>query len=278
MRVKLESREKIKATLRTARPFDGWPQAAINSLACESELRHYAQGEIIEERGNPATGLWVVGTGSVCLFHSTGDGKYFLNAVVWPGDTFGLFPAVDDWPAPLSYSARRESLIVFVPRKALWVALGDADRLREMAILVARRARLDIEMRISAYVDPLPARLAKILAFLPRRSQVMDDEPPVEPGPSPIDLTQDELANMLGVSRQTLNRTLGPFLRSRIVMRNGQGIRVINFKGLLAIMEQVEPLPDVWRREILSWDERIRASASEQRPALAQPIQNAAER
>src|SRR6201996_9486794 len=130
------------------------------------------------------------------------------------------------------------------------IVLRDADRMREMAICMARRSRLDIEARIASTMDPLAVQLAKYLAFLPRRSQTMDEDPAVEADPSPIDLTQDELSNMLGVSRQTLNRTLAPFLRNRIVVRDGEGIRVIDFKGLLAVMEQGDPLPDIWRREI----------------------------
>jgi hypothetical protein len=48
------------------------------------------------------------------------------------------------------------------------------------------------------------------------------------------------------------------FLRKRIVARDGESIRVIDFRGLLAVMEEDEPLPDIWRDEILSWDETTR--------------------
>ncbi len=269
MRVKLESRERVGATLRAAHPFRGWADDAIQALARQSELRQYAQGEVIEERNSPATGMWIVSTGSVFTFRSTESGGYFLSGVSWPGDILGYVPAIDGLPVPNGYSARCESLLVFVPRDALLAALSDPERMRQMAVFMAIRTRVDIEIQFSARAEPLSVRLARYLAFLPRRSRSAAD-------PAPIDLTQDEIASMLGVSRQTFNRALGPFLRGGMVVRNGKSIRVTDFKALLTVMEKFDQVPDLWRRQILSWDERLKAKAPKPQPA--QTIQDAAER
>ena len=54
-------------------------------------------------------------------------------------------------------------------------------------------------------------------------------------------------------------------LRDNIVVRDSDSIRVIDFKGLLAIMEEDEPLAPEWRAEILGWDEKLREARQEPR-------------
>jgi CRP/FNR family transcriptional regulator, cyclic AMP receptor protein len=276
LRVRPDSRERIAATLRASQPIDGWPPDVVAALAQQSQLRQYDKGEVIEERNDPVTGLWIVASGSVRSFRSTENGLYFLNSVLWPGDPFGVAAILDGWPTQLSYSTRCESLIVFVPKAAMEDAMRDVNRMRDMAVCMALRGRVVNEGVFMVHVESLAVQLAKLLAFLPRRSHAMDEaepETPVWTDPAPIDLTQEELADMLSVSRQSLNRTLGPFLRNGILARDGNGVRVVSFKRLLAIMEQNEPLAEYWRNEILSWDERIRANALEKRPALTRPAQ-----
>jgi CRP-like cAMP-binding protein len=274
LRVRPGCRERIAATLRAAQPIAGWPPDVVAALAQQSQLRQYDKGEVIEERNDPVTGLWIVASGSVRSFRSTENGLYFLNSMLWPGDIFGVAAILDGWPTYLSYSTRCESWIVFIPKAAMEDAMRDVNRMRDMAVCLALRSRVVHESVFSTHVESLAVRLAKLLAFLPRRSQAFEAAlaTPVWPDPSPIDFTQEELADMLSVSRQFLNRTLGPFLRNGILARDGEGIRVVSFKRLLAIMEQNEPLAESWRSEILSWDERIRANALEQRPQ-SQPSQ-----
>jgi CRP-like cAMP-binding protein len=274
LRVRPDCRERIAATLRAAQPIAGWPPDVVAALAQQSQLRQYDKGEVIEERNDPVTGLWIVASGSVRSFRSTENGLYFLNSMLWPGDIFGVAAILDGWPTYLSYSTNCESGIVFIPKAAMEDAMRDVNRMRDMAVCLALRSRVVHESVFSTHVESLAVRLAKLLAFLPRRSQAFEAAlaTPVWPDPLPIDFTQEELADMLSVSRQFLNRTLVPFLRNGILARDGEGIRVVSFKRLLAIMEQNEPLAESWRNEILSWDERIRANAPEQRPP-SQPSQ-----
>ena len=219
MRARPDCCEQIAATLRAAQPIASWPPDVVAALARQSQLRQYDKGEIIEERNDPVTGLWVVASGSARSFRSTENGLYFLNSMLWPGDIFGVAAILDGWPTYLSYSTRCESWIVFIPKAAMEDAMRDVNRMRDMAICMALRSRVVHESVFSTHVESLAVRLAKLLAFLPRRSQAFEAAlaTPVWPDPSPIDFTQEELAEMLSVSRQFLNRTLVPFLRNGIL-------------------------------------------------------------
>jgi CRP/FNR family transcriptional regulator, cyclic AMP receptor protein len=256
----------IGAALRAPRCFADFPQSEMDILERSAEAWHYTRGETIAERGDPPSGLWVIASGSVTGHRTTPNGKYFLQGVLWPGDLFGLMPLIDGWPMPLSHAARRDCLIVFVSRAALLETLRDASRMYSVCAQICARNRVDYEAVFTASVESLRCRLAKYLAYLPRRSTFLSMGEPGSPtwvDPSPIDLTQDELAAMLGVARQTLNRTLAPFLRQGIVVRDGEQIRIASFRALLPYMEENEPLPDVWRAQILNWDEHLRKGEPE---------------
>lgn len=255
--------EWIPAALRAVHCFRDWPRDVLDPMEAAAELWRFAKGESVAERGDSPQGLWIVAAGSLTSHRATPTGKYYLQGVLWPGHIIGLMPILDGWPMPLSHAARRESLVVFVPRAALAEALNNARCLRDLCVLMCTRSRGDYEGLFSSNADSLSCRLAKMLAFLPRRAIFPPEGSPGGAGqadPAPIDLAQDELASMLGLARQTLNRALQPFLQDGIVVRQGDAIRVVNFKKLLARMEEDEPLSDIWRDEILSWDERLRQS------------------
>jgi CRP/FNR family cyclic AMP-dependent transcriptional regulator len=262
MGVRIVGQEKlIAAALRGTRLFADWPESALQPLQDAAELWRYEKDEVIAERGDPAKGLWLLAAGSVVGYRSSPSGRYQIFGIIWPADVFGLMPVIDGWPMPLSHAARRQALIVFIPLSTMLAALADGERMHAVAVFMCARSRVEYEGMYTSAVDSLRCRLAKYLAYLPRRSIFVSEGPPGSPGwvdPSPVDLTQDELASMLGVARQTLNRAMRPFLQNGIVAREGDVIRVVDFRRLLAIMEENEPLLPAWRAEILSWDEKVR--------------------
>jgi CRP-like cAMP-binding protein len=258
----------IAAALRGTRLFDGWPDSALDSLQDAAELWRYDKGEVVAEHGDPPKGLWLVVNGSLFGYRSTSNGKYFLQGINWPGEVFGLMPVIDGWSMPLSHSARGDCLLVFIARAAMMQAFGDGERMRSAAVFLCARSRIDYEALFTTSVESLRCRLAKYLAYLPRRSVFISEGPPGDRlwvDPSPVDLTQDEIASMMGIARQTLNRAMAPFLQDNIVVRDGDMIRVVDFKKLLAVMEENDPLHPLWRAEILSWDEKARQAAEQDR-------------
>ncbi len=263
MGVRLTSQTRlIKDALRRAPIFANWPPAALQSLEVASELWRYRKGETIVERGDPARGMWLVVGGSVSSFRRYGSSRYMLIGILWPGDVTGLLSTIDGGSMPESASARTDVLLIFIPRTALEFAMQDNACFRSLALALSFRARNTNEALYLQATDSLRCQVAKYLVYLPRRSSLkMSTGTPRSAtwiDPAPVDVTQSELAAMLGVARQTVNRVMMEFLRKRIVARDGESIRVIDFRGLLAVMEEDEPLPDIWRDEILSWDETTR--------------------
>lgn len=264
--------------LRRARILADWPDATVQALANAAELWRYGKGERIVDRYDPASGLWLVVNGSLTSFRSSPSGRYMLCGLLWPGDVTGLVSILDGDVIPESAEARTDVLLVFMPRPALLEAMKDNRCLSSLAKAVCFRWRVASESTYLRITDSLRCQLAKLLCYLPRRSTLaMSMGAPGDPtwiDPAPMDVTQSEIAGLLGVARQTVNRVMKEFLRKRIVARDGESIRVINFRGLLAIVEEDEPAPPDWRAEILSWDDKL----DNERPSGSSPSATASNR
>jgi CRP/FNR family transcriptional regulator, cyclic AMP receptor protein len=258
MGVCLSDREKaIGAALRGTLLFAGWPSEVLRTLSVQAQMWRYEKGEIIAERGDPATGLWAAASGSVNIYRRSVRGGYFLQGITWPGDVFALTSAVDGVDFPLSYAARTDTHVVFVPRPAFLAGLrGSEERMIHLLKYLCARTRVEYEGAHAMVLDSVRCRLAKTLAFLMRRSLFLP-----KGNPSPVDLSQNEIADMLGLSRQTLNRAVVGLIREGVIARKDNTLQVVDFQALLAVMEETEPVHEIWRSEILSWDRKHRGEA-----------------
>lgn len=261
----------IGQTLRATRLFDGWPEARVREAAAAAELWQYSEGEIVAERYEPAKGLWLVAAGSLTSHRDSPNGRHMLNGLIWPGDVIGLLPMLDGHVMPHTHAARTASILVLVPAVTTRAILcADTQALASTAHFLAMRNRIDYEALYTKTIDTKRCQLAKYLAYLPRRAIFLSEGVPGDKGwidPAPLDVTQDEIAAMLGVARQTVNRLMTPFLREKILERKGNAVRVVSFKRLLAIIEEDEQVPEQWRAELLSWDEHVRETRAKDRAA-----------
>jgi CRP/FNR family cyclic AMP-dependent transcriptional regulator len=269
----------IEQTLRATRLFGGWPEPRIHEAVAAAELWQYSEGEIVAERYDTARGLWVVAAGSLTSYRDSPAGRHMVGGLNWPGDVIGLLPMLDGHVMPHSHSARTSSLLVLIPAATMRAILrADTQALASTAHFAAMRNRTDYEALYTKTIDTKRCQLAKYLAYLPRRAVYLSEGAPGDKGwidPAPLDVTQDELAAMLGVARQTINRLMTPFLRDKILERKGNAVRVVSFKRLLAIIEEDEQVPEQWRAELLSWDEHLRETKAKDRTAEQSAIPRA---
>jgi CRP/FNR family transcriptional regulator, cyclic AMP receptor protein len=255
----------IGEALRKANLFAGWSDSVLVTMTATAELWRYNKGARVLELGEPSRGLWLVVSGSLSTFRSRPSGRTMLLGIMWPGDVIGLLSTVDGYPMPESIETRGDSLLLLVPQAAMEPALANIGCLRSLSRALAFRSRVSFESLYLRTLDSLPCQIAKMLAYIPRRSSLtMTLGPPGSDAwidPAPVAVSQSEIAAMLGISRQTVNRVMSDFQRRKIIARDEDTVRVIDFKALLAVMEEDEVLPPEWRAEILSWDEAFSGRA-----------------
>lgn len=194
--------------VRRAPLFAALDDDAAGELLETMESVHLGRGEQLFAEGEPGDRVYVVRTGKIKLVRSWPDGRENLLAVLGPGEMFGELSLFD--PGPRTSSARAVS-------EAELIALGHDDMLRWLArrpevarhllqALAQRLRRTNVTLADLVFTD-VPGRVAKALLALARRF----GRPIADGQLVAHDLTQEELAQLVGASRETVNKALADF-------------------------------------------------------------------
>ena len=234
---RLRSRqEEIARRLRTCPLFLDWPADRLRELAGQARMRRHPRGMALATRESQRRETLVVVSGSVEISATNPGGDKYTLAVLGPGQITGLVFLLDDIPARFTRHAREDSQIIHIPCAALRQVL-DAEPIlwRGVAQLTLRRHFLDIEGLEGQVLGPLRRRIAVILLNLAHSHGERHAE--IAPRHTELRVSQADLSNMLGVSRQTISKELAA-LRDEGILGDSDGYRqitLLDMPGLLRI-------------------------------------------
>ena len=178
---------------------------ALRSSMTEARLR---RGEVLFHEGDSGDKLYLVTDGKVKLGRTSSDGRENLLAILGPGQMFGELSLFDPGPRSATVTAVTETSLLTLSHDDLirWlegrptVALG-------MLAQIASRLRKANDVNADLVFSDVPGRVAKApLDLADRFGRTADDGVHVH-----HDLTQEELAQLVGASRETVNKALADF-------------------------------------------------------------------
>lgn len=183
--------------------------------------RHYAAGQPVYVQGAPGTEMYRLVAGTVKISVLRGDGRHITYRLFESGDCFGQTSLVDGEPRPQS-TAASSAVEVGVLSKTDFRWLSDRFPVFDRAIarLMAAQLRAMAQNYEGASLDSLQVRVARQL-LLSRAMQLRTAEQE-EQSQSQIQMSQADLAAMVGASRQSVNRVLQK-LREEHVIEIGYG-------------------------------------------------------
>jgi len=188
-------------TLDKIELFEGLPSDQLTKLAEHMRQRVYPAGAIVVNEGDEAHGMFIVDSGALKVFVTEENGKEVTLSLLGPEDYFGELALLDDAP-------RSASVITVEKTTLLQISRADFNE-----VIAAHPACMQIIMRnlvgrIRELTDNVRA-LALIDVF-GRISRVFDSmaEPEGEMRIIRRRMTQQDLANLVGASREMVNRIL----------------------------------------------------------------------
>lgn len=201
----------------------------ILSLAIE---RRYAANEIVYSANDPSTGLFCVLSGGVRLSQNTESGKHILFSTFSPGTWFGVISEFDGLPRPHTAIAVEPTRLLQISSHAFReIVSSDWRNCFDLARSVVALFRGALERLSALRAQPYPARVAQtLLAMSDHETAVGGDAA----GPR---VTQDDLAAMVGVTRQTINRLLAEWESAGLVRRQYGGVLLRDPERLARISE-----------------------------------------
>lgn len=204
--------------------FAGLDSDLLRRLAELSETLTLGRGDVLFYQGDEGDALYGIFDGSIRISLTSPDGKEFTINLMENGDVFGEIALLDGLPRTADARAGRDTQLLRIPRKAFLDLMEKETRLmRHVVDMLCERIRVTTgEMTDVAFLD-LRARLAKRLLDLAVSHGVAEGEG-IRIG---LTLTQTDLAQMLGVTREAVNKQIQALVRPGLVSMERGSIVVL---------------------------------------------------
>ncbi|GAB97276.1 CRP-like cAMP-binding protein [Kineosphaera limosa] len=166
------------------------------------------RGEVLFREGERGDRLYVLHNGKIKLGRTSSDGRENLVAIIGPGEMFGELSMFDPGPRSATATAVARCDLISLGHDAFHAFLSDRPAVAQSLLgALARRLRRTNDSLADLVFTDVPGRVAKALLDLSRRFGQ-----PVDGGVRVAhDLTQEELAQLVGASRETVNKALADF-------------------------------------------------------------------
>jgi CRP-like cAMP-binding protein len=206
------------AVLAGTRLFSALPPDALATLAAASSVRSLRRREVLFSEADPARELFVVQRGKIAIANRSVDGRESLVALMDEGDLFGEMGLFDGLGRSAEARALEPSSVVAVPYSVVQDVLEQQpSALWSVVELLANRLRVTDEALADSVFLDVPGRTAKRLLELAGD----DDE-------FQLPITQEELAGMVGASRERVNKAISAFVRLGWIEQADRRYRIVD--------------------------------------------------
>lgn len=186
-------------------PLDDQVRAALADRLSAVEL---ARGQVLFVENEPGDTVFLVLAGKIKIARTAPDGRENLIAVLGPGDLCGELSLFDPGPRTATASAVTDSRLASLAHTELahWLSTRPDTGQLLLRVLARRLRRTNDAMSDLIFTD-VPGRVAKALLQLAEQFGTPD------PRGTRVEhaLTQEELAQLVGASRETVNKALSDF-------------------------------------------------------------------
>ena len=215
--------------VRKAPLFTALDDAAAASLRASMDSVKIAKGSVLFAEGDEGDHLYVIVEGKLKLGTSSGDGRENLLSILGPGEMFGELSLFDPGPRTSSATAVTDSKLLSLGQEKLipWLATNPNVSLQLLARLAQRLRRTNEAVGDLVFSD-VPGRVAKALIDLGERFGKQTDEGLFVHH----DLTQEELAQLVGASRETVNKALADFAGRNWLKLDGRAVLITDLERL----------------------------------------------
>jgi CRP/FNR family cyclic AMP-dependent transcriptional regulator len=229
------STEAFRALLSRHMLFRNTSARVLDGLAKFARVRHFeANGEIFA-KGDPGNTLCGVLLGRVCIYTLSSNGKEVILRILDPGEIFGAIAVLDGGPRTASARAMKPVDLLQINRNRFIPFLHDHPKLGvSMLQVLCGRIRMNVESFEDAVFLRVRARLAKRLLSLAE----LHGKPAPRGVRIGFRLSQQDLAQMVGATRERVNRELSLWRRQNLIAIDDGMIVLCRPNRLKAVLEE----------------------------------------
>jgi CRP/FNR family cyclic AMP-dependent transcriptional regulator len=200
--------------------------AALQASMVDVSLR---RGQVLFFEGEEGDRLYIVSSGKIKLGRTSSDGRENLLAVLGPGEMFGELSLFDPGPRTATATAVTDARLKGLGHDDLHPWLDSRPEVAAPLLkALAQRLRRTNENLADLVFSDVPGRVAKALLDLAKRFGVQADD-----GLHVThDLTQEELAQLVGASRETVNKALAEFQQRGWIRHEARAVVLLDVERL----------------------------------------------
>lgn len=215
--------------VRSAPLFAALDDDAAAALRASMVERRLTRGQVLFAEGEPGEKLYLIESGKIKLGQTAADGRESLIAVLGAGEMLGELSLFDPGPRTATAVALTNCKVLSMGHEALlpWL-VGRPDLAVSLMASLARRLRRTNEALADLVFSDVPGRVAKALIDLGGKFG--------EQAPDGLlvthDLTQEELAQLVGASRETVNKALADFSQRGWIRIEQRSVTILDMDRL----------------------------------------------
>ena len=223
-----------RALLSNVSIFAPLGEREIDQLVELTTTRRLKAKEVLFRKGDPGNQLYGVMSGKLKVVTTGADGKELVFGVMSQGDVIGDIAIADSNPRSASVVALEPSELLTLHRREFIPYLERHPKVAiQLAGVLAGRVRKLSEKAEDSIFLPLPARMAKtLLALAPSYGGASALDQPVD-----IRLAQQDLGDMLGTTRESVNKQLRAWEEGGLVALHRGRLTLLSRESLGAIAD-----------------------------------------
>jgi CRP/FNR family transcriptional regulator, cyclic AMP receptor protein len=197
--------------------FSGLDRDALNRLAAASATRRLVRGDVLFGEGDEPDAVYVVLRGRIAIANKSFDGRESVVALMESGDLFGDMGLLDGLPRSAEARALEGSEVLQVPNDPIQAVLQERPTLLwgVVRMLAMRLRNMDEALADAVFLD-VTGRTAKRLLELANGADEFV-----------LPVTQEELAGMVGASRERVNKAIASFIRLGWIDQRDRRYRIL---------------------------------------------------
>jgi CRP/FNR family transcriptional regulator len=225
----------LRCTFRENRVFCDLPREALVKLQSIKATSVYPKGTMLCLEGQAPRGIYVLCTGKAKISTTSSEGKSIILRIAEPGEVLGLTAAVSNTPYEATVETLEQTQANFISHPEFVRFIQDYP---EVGMKVAQQLTHNCkcaytEIRSLGLSNSVPEKIAKLLlgwAEHPLHYSGPQKKPPEIA--IRVTLTQEEIAQFVGTSRETVSRVLGDFRKKGYIRIKGATWSITNKRAL----------------------------------------------
>jgi CRP-like cAMP-binding protein len=202
--------------------FAGLTEDELGVVAQAASQRDLRRGDVLFAEGDESEHLFLVESGRIAMSQRSQDGRESVIALMERGDLFGEMPLFDGLGRSTEARALEPSQVVVVPYESVQGIYEERPALlwSVVALLSQRLRATDSALADSVFLDVTGRTAKRLLELAGDQDEFL------------LPVTQEELAGMVGASRERVNKAIASFLRLGWLDQRDRRYRIVDREQL----------------------------------------------